>query len=139
MEDAKVIENVDEVIEKVINGFYVYKVETESSNPQIEKLRNSINSMIEKTNQNLLGLNNILIDYGSSNFSLNDSKIDTSKVGGIVSSLVASTQLIGASVSVTILRLASIINPLMFFLIKFEEPPFIITVPFFFSIFIYLV
>ncbi|MFW2568781.1 cache domain-containing protein [Aliarcobacter butzleri] len=99
MEDAKVIENVDEVIEKVINGFYVYKVETESSNPQIEKLRNSINSMIEKTNQNLLGLNNILIDYGSSNFSLNDSKIDTSKVGGIVSSLVASTQLIGASVS----------------------------------------
>ncbi|WP_323594922.1 methyl-accepting chemotaxis protein [Aliarcobacter butzleri] len=99
MEDAKVIENVDEVIEKVINGFYVYKVETESSNPQIEKLRNSINSMIEKTNQNLLGLNNILIDYGSSDFSLNDSKIDTSKVGGIVSSLVASTQLIGASVS----------------------------------------
>ena len=99
MEDAKVIENVDEVIEKVINGFYVYKVETESSNPQIEKLRSSINSMIEKTNQNLLGLNNILIDYGSSNFSLNDSKIDTSKVGGIVSSLVASTQLIGASVS----------------------------------------
>ncbi|MCG3676820.1 cache domain-containing protein [Aliarcobacter butzleri] len=99
MEDAKVIENVDEVIEKVINGFYVYKVEKTSSNPQIEKLRNSINSMIEKTNQNLLGLNNILIDYGSSNFSLNDSKIDTSKVGGIVSSLVASTQLIGASVS----------------------------------------
>nr|WP_323596206.1 cache domain-containing protein [Aliarcobacter butzleri] len=99
MEDAKVIENVDEVIEKVINGFYVYKVEKTSSNPQIEKLRNSINSMIEKTNQNLLGLNNILIDYGSSNFSLNDSKIDTSKVGGIVSSLIASTQLIGASVS----------------------------------------
>ncbi|PZP16028.1 MAG: chemotaxis protein [Aliarcobacter butzleri] len=99
IEDGKVIENVDEVIEKVINGFYVYKVEKTSSNPQIEKLRNSINSMIEKTNQNLLGLNNILIDYGSSNFSLNDSKIDTSKVGGIVSSLVASTQLIGASVS----------------------------------------
>ncbi|MCT7911844.1 cache domain-containing protein [Arcobacter lacus] len=99
MEDAKVIENVDEVIEKVINGFYVYKVEKTSSNPQIEKLRNSINSMIDKTNQNLLGLNNILIDYGSSNFSLNDSKIDTSKVGGIISSLVASTQLIGASVS----------------------------------------
>ena len=98
-EDAKVIENVDEVIEKVINGFYVYKVEKTSSNPQIQKLRDSINYMIERTNQNLIGLNNILIEYGNSNFSISDSKIDTSKVNGIISSLAASTQLIGVTVS----------------------------------------
>ena len=29
-EDSKVIANVDEVIEKVINGFYVYKIEKTS-------------------------------------------------------------------------------------------------------------
>jgi len=98
-EDAKVIENVDEVIEKVINGFYVYKIEKTSSNPQIQKLRDSINSMIERTNQNLVGLNNILIEYGNSNFSIGDSKIDTTKVNGIISSLAASTQLIGVTVS----------------------------------------
>ena len=46
-EDSKVIANVDEVIEKVINGFYVYKIEKTSSNPQIRKLRDSINSMID--------------------------------------------------------------------------------------------
>ncbi len=98
-EDGKVIENVDEVIEKVINGFYVYKVEKTSSNPQIQKLRDSINSMIDRTNQNLVGLNNILIEYGSSNFSIGESKIETSKVNGIISSLAASTQLIGVTVS----------------------------------------
>ncbi|MDD3008716.1 MAG: cache domain-containing protein [Arcobacter sp.] len=98
-EDAKVIENVDEVIEKVINGFYVYKIEKTSSNPQIQKLRDSINSLIERTNQNLVGLNNILIEYGNSNFSIGDSKIDTTKVNGIISSLAASTQLIGVTVS----------------------------------------
>ena len=98
-EDAKVIENVDQVIEKVINGFYVYKIEKTSSNPQIQKLRDSINSMIDRTNENLVGLNNILIEYGNSNFSLGDSKIDTSKVNGIISSLAASTQLIGVTVS----------------------------------------
>ena len=98
-EDAKVIENVDQVIEKVINGFYVYKIEKTSSNPQIQKLRDSINSMIDRTNENLVGLNNILIEYGNSNFSLSDSKIDTSKVNGIISSLAASTQLIGVTVS----------------------------------------
>ncbi len=99
IEDSKVIANVEEVIEKVINGFYVYKVEQNSSNPQIRKLRDSINTMIERTNQNLVGLNNILIEYGNSNFSIGDSKIDTSKVNGIISSLAASTQLIGVTVS----------------------------------------
>ena len=74
-------------------------MEQNSSNPQIRKLRDSINTMIERTNQNLVGLNNILIEYGNSNFSMVDSKIDTSKVNGIVSSLAASTQLIGVTVS----------------------------------------
>ena len=55
--------------------------------------------MIERTNQNLVGLNNILIEYGNSNFSIGDSKIDTTKVNGIISSLAASTQLIGVTVS----------------------------------------
>ena len=98
-EDAKVIENVDEVIEKVINGFYVYKIEKTSSNPQIRKLRDSINSMIDRTNENLVSLNNVLIEYGNSNFNVDDTKLNTSKVNGIISSLAASTQLIGVTVS----------------------------------------
>ena len=98
-EDAKVIENVDEVIERVINGFYVYKVEKTSSNPQIQRLRDSINYMIERTNQNLVSLNNMLIEYGNSNFAQTETKIDTTKVNGIISSLASSTQLIGVTVS----------------------------------------
>jgi len=98
-EDSKVIENVDEVIEKVINGFYVYKIEKTSSNPQIIKLRDSINSMIDKTNENLVALNNVLIEYGNSNFSVDDSKLNTSKVNGVISSLAASSKLIGVTVS----------------------------------------
>ena len=98
-EDAKVIENVDEVIEKVINRFYVYKIEKTSSNPQIKKLRDSINSMIDRTNENLVALNNVLIEYGNSNFNVDDSKLNTSKVNGVISSLAASSQLIGVTVS----------------------------------------
>ncbi len=98
-EDAKVIANVDEVIEKVINGFYVYKIEKTSSNPQIQKLRDSINSMIDRTNDNLVALNNVLIEYGNSNFSVDDTKLNTSKVNGVISSLAASSQLIGVTVS----------------------------------------
>ena len=99
IEDGKVIENVDEVIDKIAQGFYVYKIEKTSSNPQIQRLRDSINHMIERTNENLVSLNNTLIEYGSSNFKDVDSKLDTTKVNGVMSSLATSTQLIGHTVS----------------------------------------
>src|SRR5574344_2186665 len=99
IEDGKVIADVDEVIEKISQGFYVYKIEKTSSNPQIQSLRDSINEMIEKTNQNLNTLNNTLVEYGSSNFSDSNSQIDVTKVNGIMSSLATSTQLIGHTVS----------------------------------------
>jgi methyl-accepting chemotaxis protein len=97
-EDAKVIEEVDEVISKVNNGFYVYKVEKNSMNPHIQELKNSINSMIEKTNENLTVLNNTLLRYGSSDFTIDKDK-GTSEVSGIISSINSSTKLIGVTVS----------------------------------------
>ena len=99
IEDGKVIENVDEVIDKIAQGFYVYKIEKTSSNPQIQRLRDSINHMIERINENLVSLNNTLIEYGNSNFKDVDSKLDTTKVNGVMSSLATSTQLIGHTVS----------------------------------------
>ncbi|MGJ0315814.1 cache domain-containing protein [Aliarcobacter cryaerophilus] len=99
IEDGQVIENVDEVIDKISQGFYVYKIEKTSSSPQIQRLRDSINHMIERTNENLVSLNNTLIEYGNSNFKGLDSKIDTTKVNGVMSSLATSTQLIGHTVS----------------------------------------
>ena len=98
-EDSKVIEEVDSVIEKVNNGFYVYKIEKTSSNAQVMKLRDSINSMISKTNDNLTNLNNILMQYGNSDFTPNSKITESSKANGIISSLIASSQLIGIAVS----------------------------------------
>ena len=99
-EDAKVIEEVDDVITKVINGFYVYKIQGDSSNPLVKKLKVSINSMIDETNKNLSTLNNILIEYGVSNFKEGgENNIDSSKVSGIVSSIISSTRLVGTTVS----------------------------------------
>jgi len=98
-EDSKVIQNVDDVIAKVNNGFYVYKIEKTSSNPQVMKLRDSINSMISKTNDNLNNLNNILMQYGKSDFTPDTSSLESLKVNGIISSLISSSQIIGITVS----------------------------------------
>ena len=96
--DAVVIAEVDEVISKVNKGFYVYKVEKDSINPQIQQLKNSINSMIEKTNENLTVLNNTLLRYGNSDFTV-EKNVDSSEISGIVSSINSSTRLIGVTVS----------------------------------------
>jgi len=96
--DAIVIAEVDEVISKVNKGFYVYKVEKNSINPQVQDLKNSINSMIEKTNENLTILNNTLLRYGNSDFTV-DSNNNSSEISGIVSSINSSTRLIGVTVS----------------------------------------
>uniref|UniRef100_UPI004047C701 methyl-accepting chemotaxis protein n=1 Tax=Aliarcobacter sp. TaxID=2321116 RepID=UPI004047C701 len=98
-EDSKVIADVDSVISKVNNGFYVYKIEKTSSNPQIMKLRDSINSMILRTNENLTNLNNILMKYGKSDFTPDSTSLESLKVNGIISSLISSSQLIGITVS----------------------------------------
>ncbi|MFK2822648.1 cache domain-containing protein [Arcobacter sp. YIC-80] len=95
-EDSKVIEEVDDVITKVNNGFYVYKIEKSSANPQITKLRDSINNMIDKTNENLIELNNILIKYGGSDFKITNTN---KHANGIIGSIESSTKLIGRSVS----------------------------------------
>ncbi len=97
-QDAKVIEEVDSVIDKVNKGFYIYKITKTSNNPQIMRLRDSINSMIDKTNENLTKLNNVLIEYGNSNFVSNEN-VKGDDVNGIISSLVSSTNLVGSSVS----------------------------------------
>jgi methyl-accepting chemotaxis protein len=98
-EDSLVISEVDSVIAKVNNGFYVYKIEKTSSNQQVMKLRDSINSMISKTNENLNNLNNILIQYGNSDFTANSKSSESLKANGVISSLIASSQLIGITVS----------------------------------------
>ena len=97
-EDSKVIEEVEDVIQKVNNGFYVYKVEHNSSNPQVQKLKNSINSMIFKTNEKLEEINNQLLEYGKSNFDTRTtSRLESSN--GIIGSIITSTNLLGGSIS----------------------------------------
>jgi methyl-accepting chemotaxis protein len=98
-EDAIVIREVDEVISKVNNGFYVYKIEKNTSNQQVQELKNSINSMISRTNENLVNLNNVLLQYGNSDFTTNIENNEPHEVNGIISSLTSSTKLIGVTVS----------------------------------------
>ncbi|XOB61634.1 cache domain-containing protein [Campylobacterota bacterium DY0563] len=98
-EDAKVIAEVEDVIQKVNNGFYVYKVQKTSSNPLVMKLKDSINTMISGTNQKLEEINKTLIEYGNSNFDYKSAAVDHSSSNGIIGSIYTSTRLLGGTIS----------------------------------------
>jgi len=97
IEDKKVIDEIDDVIEKVNNGFFQYKVKSSTQNNQVEELKDKINMMIDSTNEKLKILNNVLIEYSQSNFAYE--LTSNTSLNGIFGTLVASSKLLGNNVS----------------------------------------
>jgi len=98
-QDEVVIAEVEDVIQKVNNGFYVYKVHSNSDNPLVQKLKDSINSMIDQTYIRLKEINNTLLDYGNADFTVKNNNSADTISNGIVGSIINSTYLLGSSVS----------------------------------------
>ncbi|WP_419769118.1 MAG: cache domain-containing protein [Candidatus Marinarcus sp.] len=96
--DEEVIKEVEEVISKVNNGFYEYRVHTQSKNPLVEELRISINSMIEKAHTNLSQINANLVEYVKSNYNIKRSSQEDNS-GGIIGSISKSSVLVGHNIS----------------------------------------
>ena len=98
--DAEVIREVEDVITKVNNGFYVYKIHSNSNNNSIQQLKDSINSMIASTNKKLENINLTLSEYSKSNFTYKCSDNEGyTPSNGLIASLENSTDLIGNAVS----------------------------------------
>jgi|GEM_PF-151877 len=96
-QDRAVLDEIDDVVQKVINGFFQYTVQTTTSNSQVEELKNKINKMISSTNTKLEIINTSLHEYGSSHF---DYRISTDKnLNGVFGTLASSSTLLADNVS----------------------------------------
>ncbi len=94
--DEKVIDEVSNVLEKISNGFFVYKVNSSAANPHVEDLRNKLNLMIEHTKQTIDRINTTLRNYSESKF---DYKIDDIGIYGDLGSLTTGIKLVGNNTS----------------------------------------
>jgi len=95
-QDAKVIEEANDVLEKTGNGFFVYNVQAQASNPHVEDLKNKLNTMISSTRDTLEKINTTLKEYSESKF---DSKINDNGIYGDLGSLTAGIKLVGNNTS----------------------------------------
>ncbi|WP_298754278.1 methyl-accepting chemotaxis protein [uncultured Arcobacter sp.] len=96
VQDEKVIEEANDVLEKTGNGFFVYDVKAQASNPHVENLKTKLNTMISHTRDTLERINQSLEHYSESKF---DFVIDDKGIYGDLGSLTASIKLVGNNTS----------------------------------------
>ena len=94
--DEIVIEEASDILEKAGNGFFVYQVENNASNPHVEDLKNKLNEMIRSTKMTLDNINQTLRKYSESKF---DYKINDEGIYGDLGSLTAGIKLVGNNTS----------------------------------------
>jgi methyl-accepting chemotaxis protein len=95
-QDRVVINEVNDILEKVSNGFFTYQINSSSTNPQTEQLKHSLNKLVSETKEKLHRLTTVLKEYSVSNF---DVKMDTDGMYGNIGSLSACVKMIGNNVS----------------------------------------
>jgi methyl-accepting chemotaxis protein len=96
-QDRQLIAEVEDVIAKVNNGFYMYQVKGTAHNEGVESLKNTLNDMIKQTNEQLNAIIDALSEYGQSNFDFQ--VVDRDDLNGSFGTLAASTKLLGNNIS----------------------------------------
>ena len=98
--NKEVLEEANDILQKVSNGFYGYKIPHHHNvSPDVKDLIININKMLDETKNKFTILNNALEAYGRYNFEHTIPKKNELGLYGDFGSLVASTKLIGNNVS----------------------------------------
>ena len=95
-QDQKVIEEANDVVAKVKNGFFSYQIKQDANNEGINELKNSMNEMIMDLNSKLDIIIKTLMEFGHANFSY---ELDVKNAGGSIGSIAAGTRAIGNNIS----------------------------------------
>jgi len=98
-QDHRVVLEIDDVMQKVSNGFFGYTVKQHAATKEVEILRNNINYMITNTKDKFLKLQKIMSNYGKNDYTYKLSKDDAIGMGGDIGSLLNSTLLLGENIS----------------------------------------
>ena len=111
-QDRKVVHEIDDIMGKVANGFYGYKVHQEGATSEVEKLRHNINTMIADAKRKFDVINTILDNYGRGKFNYQATKIDVNGMYGDFGSLLNSSQLLGNNISELLAQISNAGNSL---------------------------
>ena len=95
-QDEIVINETNDVLQKTANGFFVYEVTSNASNPHVEEMKSNLNFMIKTVKGTLDKINITLRNYSQSKY---DFKIDDKGVYGDLGAVTAGIKLVGNNTS----------------------------------------
>ena len=73
-QDKKVVEEIDDIMTKVGNGFFTYTIHEKGATNEVENLRKNINTMLQNTKIKLDNMNIVLNEYGKGVYTYSLSK-----------------------------------------------------------------
>jgi len=94
--DEIVINETNDVLQKIANGFFVYEVTSTASNPHVEAMKKNLNFMIKKVKTTIDKINVALRHYSESRY---DYKIDDRGIYGDLGAVTAGIKLVGNNTS----------------------------------------
>ena len=98
--NREVLEEANDVLQKVSNGFYGYKIPHHNNvSPDVKELIINVNKMLDETKHKFDILQNALTAYGQYNFDYTIPRKEDVGLYGDFGSLVANTKLIGNNVA----------------------------------------
>ena len=95
-QEKAVIADVERIVKMVQAGFYSYRLEAQSSNPELRELKEIFNRMLESSQQNFEDILNSILSFASSNFT---SQLELKEHSGKLGSLIGSINTLGVSIS----------------------------------------
>ena len=98
-QDRIVVHEIDDIMGKVSNGFYGYRIHNEGATTEVEKLRHNINTMLNDAKRKFNVINTILDNYGKGKFDYEAERIEKNGMYGDFGSLLNSTELLGVNIS----------------------------------------
>jgi len=95
-QDEIVINETNDILQKIASGFFVYEVTATASNPHVEAMKSNLNFMIKRVKGTLDKINITLRNYSQSKY---DFKIDDKGIYGDLGAVTAGIKLVGNNTS----------------------------------------
>jgi len=106
-EDKKTVEEIDDVMGKITNGFYGYHIHQTGASSEVRKLRDTINTMAKDAKRKFDIINKLLDTYGLGDFTYKISEEDSKGMYGDFGSVLNSTILLGQNISELLAQLSN--------------------------------
>jgi methyl-accepting chemotaxis protein len=106
-EDKHTVEEIDDIVGKITNGFYGYQIHQTGASSEVKRLRDTINTMTKDAKRKFDLINKLLDTYGLGDFTYEVSKEETKGMYGDFGSVLNSTILLGQNISELLAQLSN--------------------------------